>query len=69
MSVSHINDLSELPVHSLQQVHRFFSDYKALEKKTVKVEHFKGREEALKVVKTAIELYDKTFGESSEKKE
>ena len=34
-SVSHINDISELPKHILDQVHRFFEDYKKLEKKEV----------------------------------
>lgn len=30
MSVSHINDISELPKHILSQVDRFFKDYKSL---------------------------------------
>lgn len=33
MSVSHYNDISELPQHVLTQVHRFFEDYKKLEHK------------------------------------
>ena len=33
MSVSHYNDISELPNHMLQQIHRFFEDYKKLENK------------------------------------
>jgi len=35
MSVSHFNDVSELPRHVCQQIHRFFEDYKKLEKKEV----------------------------------
>ncbi len=40
MSVSHYNDLTELPKHVLEQVHRFFEDYKKMENKVVKVEKF-----------------------------
>jgi inorganic pyrophosphatase len=40
MSVSHYNDISELPQHILMQVHRFFEDYKKLENKEVKVKEF-----------------------------
>ena len=42
-SINHINDISELPEHILQQIHRFFSDYKVLEKKVVEIEKFEGR--------------------------
>jgi len=40
MSVSHYNDLTEIPKHVLEQVHRFFEDYKKMENKVVKVEKF-----------------------------
>jgi inorganic pyrophosphatase len=43
MSVAHYNDISEIPQHLLQQVHRFFEDYKKMEKKEVKVLEFAGR--------------------------
>ena len=62
MSVSHYNDISELPPHQLDQIHRFFTDYKTLEKKEVKVEEFEGREKGYQTVRDAIELYKKTFG-------
>lgn len=35
MSVSHYNDVSELPSHFCEQIHRFFEDYKKMEKKEV----------------------------------
>jgi len=46
-SVSHYTDISELPAHVLEQIHRFFEDYKKLEKKTVEVLNFEGRDRAL----------------------
>jgi inorganic pyrophosphatase len=40
MSVSHYNDVTELPSHFCEQIHRFFEDYKKMEKKEVQVLHF-----------------------------
>jgi inorganic pyrophosphatase len=64
MSVNHYNDISELPQHMLQQIHRFFEDYKKLEKKEVQVKAFEDREHAIKIVQNSIDLYLKTFPES-----
>lgn len=68
MSVSHYSDISELPQHLLDQVHRFFEDYKKLEHKEVKVLQFEGREKAYEIVKNSISLYNSTFGNPSEPK-
>lgn len=62
MSVSHFNDISELPEHLLSQVHRFFEDYKKMEKKTVEVLEFQNNEKAWKIVEDSIKLYDQEFG-------
>ncbi|MCU0417493.1 MAG: inorganic diphosphatase [Cytophagaceae bacterium] len=61
ISVNHINDISELPPHTILEVQRFFEDYKKLENKEVKVEGFLGREEALGIVEESIQLYKKMF--------
>ncbi len=65
MSVNHYNDISELPQHLLQQIHRFFEDYKKLENKEVKVKAFENRESAVKIVKTSIDFYRETFPETT----
>ena len=56
-SVSHINDISELPEHLLRELKAFFEDYKKLENKTVEVEEFGNAVLARKVVLQAFEDY------------
>jgi inorganic pyrophosphatase len=57
MSVNYINELSELPPHTLVELQRFFEDYKKLEQKKVIVEQFGTREQAFKIITDAIDLY------------
>jgi len=59
MAVNYINDLSELPPHTMIELKRFFEDYKKLEHKNVIVEHFLGKEEAYKIINESIDLYNK----------
>ncbi len=50
MSVNYINDLSELPPHTLVELKRFFEDYKKLEHKNVIVEKFMHHDKAFEIV-------------------
>ena len=61
MSVNYINELSELPPHTMTEIVRFFKDYKKLEGKNVTIEHLLGKRYALKVINEASELYKSTF--------
>lgn len=55
------HSINELPPHRLKEVQRFFEDYKALENKEVIVEKFLDREDALQVIRDALELYQKNL--------
>lgn len=57
--VAGIQSIKELPPHRLREVQRFFEDYKVLENKSVVVEGFLDREEAIKVVLNSLEMYKK----------
>jgi len=61
MSVNYINDLSELPPHTMKEIVRFFQDYKALEHKNVTIEKLFGRSYAYKIIQESIDLYQKEF--------
>jgi len=50
-------DKDQLPSHVLRQVRRFFEEYKVLEHKTVTVEDMLGPDEALRIIREALELY------------
>jgi inorganic pyrophosphatase len=54
---AHYNALEELPPHRMEEVRRFFLDYKVLENKAVVVEQFLGRDVAHDVVRKATALY------------
>ena len=61
MSVNYINDLHELPPHTMKEIVKFFQDYKALEEKKVTIEHLLGVRYAHKVIQESVELYNKKF--------
>lgn len=55
---AHYESISELPPHRMEEVKRFFEDYKALENKKVIVEEFLGPTHAIKSLEAAMELYN-----------
>lgn len=58
MSVSHINDISELPKHFIKELKNFFEDYKKLESKTVVIEEFQDATIAKEIIKQSMIDYD-----------
>ena len=62
MSVNHVNDISQLPMHFINEIRNFFEDYKKLENKEVIVKEFQGREKAFKIIEQSIVDYEKKFG-------
>lgn len=58
MSVNHINDISELPPHFIEEMRHFFEEYKKLEHKVVKIEEFQGERLAKKILGHAINDYE-----------
>ncbi len=63
MAVNYINDISELPPHTIVELKRFFEDYKKLEHKHVVVEEFLDKKEAYKIITQSLELYKKLRNE------
>lgn len=58
---NHLRDISQIPEHTLNELQRFFEDYKALELKKVRIERFKGCEDAKLIIEKSFKLYDDTF--------
>jgi inorganic pyrophosphatase len=56
-SVSHFDDISELPSHFISEMRSFFEDYKKLEEKTVVVEEFQNKEVAMEILKDSFKMY------------
>lgn len=63
-TVSFITDIEELPGYFFNELKQFFSQYKVLENKTVEVDAFQGKQEALPVIEEAIKMYKTKYRES-----
>jgi inorganic pyrophosphatase len=60
---AHYRDLAELPPHRMRELERFFLDYKVLEGKAVEVDRFRGARDAESVIRDAMALYARRFGD------
>jgi inorganic pyrophosphatase len=60
-SVSHINDVKDLPEHLIMELKHFFENYGSLENKKVVVDEFLHREAAYKIINTSIDFYKETY--------
>ncbi len=63
-----VKDLKDVNPHTLKEIEHFYSTYKQLQKKEVKVLGFKGRSDAEKAFARGIEIYNAKFGASKGKK-
>lgn len=54
-------DIDELPKHIFDEMKHFFSVYKNLEHKTTAVDEVSNRDEAIKIIKNAIDNYIESF--------
>ncbi len=54
----HYRDIAELPDHKLQELQRFFEDYKALEHRKVTVERFMGRFDAYRIIQDSLRVFE-----------
>ena len=54
-------DIDQLPSHVFEEMKHFFTVYKSLEHKATAVNEVSNRQEALKVIKGAIDNYIETF--------
>lgn len=67
MSVKHMEDIEELPVHFFKELQNFFEDYKKLERKEVEVEKFQDAEKAKEIVSQSMLDYHQYVKEQQSK--
>lgn len=58
---NHINDLSDLNPHILDEIRVFFEDYKKLEKKSTEVKGFLNKAEAIRIFEQSVVDYKEKF--------
>ncbi len=54
-------DISQLPSHIFQEMSHFFAVYKELENKQTAVKETSGREDAVRIIRSAIENYARHY--------
>lgn len=60
-AINYYENIEELPKHFFNELRHFFEQYKVLEKKSVKVEEFGNKQQALGIIKEAMESYNNLF--------
>lgn len=53
-----VQDLKDLNRHTLREIEHFYSTYKKLQNKEVIIRDFKGKDEAIKIFKEAVRIYE-----------
>jgi inorganic pyrophosphatase len=61
MSVNHIDDIDQLPVHFTKELKHFFEEYKKLEQKIVQVEDFQNKQMAFEIINQSIMRYNTNY--------
>jgi len=61
-----ITTIDDLPSHIFDEMLHFFKVYKQLERKDTDVRMLNGRVEAEKIVRSAIEQYNESFGKKED---
>lgn len=56
-SLSHINDIGNLPAYTINEIQNFFEEYKKLEGKAVQVFGFKNKKEAFVCIEESLSMY------------
>jgi len=62
--VNHWNNIEELPKHFFNELRHFFEEYKTLENKTVSVEEFGDKAQAMQIIDDAVKAYKEKFSKS-----
>ncbi len=61
VSVSHIQDVKDMPEYFRAELKHFFENYKTLENKKVVVDEFESRDKAMQIIQDSISLYKKEY--------
>ena len=57
-----IQDIHDLPKHTLREMEHFYSTYKGLQDKEVSIEGFEGKDKAIEAFEKGIKLYKEKHG-------
>jgi len=61
VSVSHIEDVKDMPEYFRAELKHFFENYKTLENKKVVVDEFQSKDKAMQIILESIDLYKKEY--------